>query len=127
MFFGNISILVFVKFLWAGLVLGVISIGMKIIAKIFRKNIIVVNLFMFLFVMLASCVYILMCVRFNNFSLSWVGLLGLISGIVIIKISVDFFFDYFIRFIYNEFILKRGKNGNGKRKIQANKKVWKLC
>ena len=48
-----------------------------------------------------GAIFLLMSFMFNNYSLSWVGLGGLLSGIFVIKISVDFFFYYFIRFIYN--------------------------
>ena len=123
MFFNNASVLLFVKFLWVGLILGLVSVVLKLIAKIFRKNIIIVNLFMFIFLIACAGCYLLLCVQFNNFSLSWVGLLGIVTGVVIIKISIDFFFDYFIRFIYNEFISRRRDRENGKRKIQASKKV----
>ncbi len=123
MIFGNASILLFVKFLWAGFVLGLASIVLKTIAKLFRKNIFLVNVFMFLFVSAFAGVYFFMCIHLNNYSLSWVGFFGLVLGIAIIKISIDFFFDYFIRFIYNEFISKRKGKINGKGKIQANKKI----
>ena len=127
MFFGNFKVLLFIKFLWAGLILGLISIILKTFVKIFRKNVVLINLFEFLFVLCTTAVYVFMCVQFNNYSLSWVGLIGLVLGVVIIKISIDFFFDYFIRFIYNEFILRRVNKENGKRKIQANKEIWKHC
>ena len=123
MFFGNFKVLLFIKFLWAGLILGLISIILKTFVKIFRKNVVLINLFEFLFVLCTTAVYVFMCVQFNNYSLSWVGLIGLVLGVVIIKISIDFFFDYFIRFIYNEFILRRVNKENGKRKIQANKEI----
>ena len=123
MFFGNASVLLFVKFLWLGLFCGLVATGLKTIAKIFRKNIFLVNFFMFVFVLSFFALYLLMCVQMNNYSLSWVGLLGMVLGVVIIKISVDFFFDYFVRFIYNEFILRRMDGKNGKRKVQADKKI----
>ena len=78
---------------------------------------------MFIFVLSFFALYLLMCVQMNSYSLSWVGLLGMVLGVVIIKISVDFFFDYFVRFIYNEFILRRMDGKNGKRKVQADKKI----
>ena len=127
MFFGNARVLLFVKFLWAGFVLGLASIVLKMIAKVFRKNIFLVNVFMFLFVSAFAGVYLFMCINLNNYSLSWVGLLGMVLGVAIIKISIDFFFDYFIRFIYNEFISRKREKVNGKGKIQAGKKIWELC
>ena len=123
MFFRNGIITLFIKFLWVGLVFGVIAVVLKTMAKICKKNVVVVNALTFLFWISLSFVYLWMCVTFNNYAFSGIGAFGIILGVIIIKISIDFFFDYFIRFIYNEFILQRGKNGNGKRKIQASKKV----
>ena len=120
MFFRNESLLLFVKFLWIGLLLGVISVVLKTISKICKKNVFVVNILTFLFWLVFGAIYLLMSFMFNNYTLSWVGLGGMLTGIVVIKISIDFFFDYFIRFIYNEFILRRGKK-NGK--LQTDKKI----
>lgn len=121
MFFKSAMILLFVKFLWAGLVLGVLSVVLKTIAKILRKNVIIVNLFMFVFWLLFGGLYIFLCFELNNFSFSEVGLFAMLLGVLIIRISVEFFFDYFIRFIYNEFSLLKRKRKNGK--LQADKKV----
>ena len=62
-----------------------------------------------------------MCVVLYNYSFCGFGLFGMLLGLIIIKISVDFFFDYLIRFIYNEFRNIRRKNKNGK--LQTNEKV----
>lgn len=121
MFFQNVNVLLFVKFLWAGLILGLVSVVLKIIAKILRKNVYVVNGLTFIFWMGFGTIYYYMCLLFNNQAVSMLGLFGMLLGILIIKISIDFFFDYFIRFIYNEFRLRKGKRGNGK--IQTSKKV----
>lgn len=125
MFFKNAVILIFVKFLWLGLILGVVRIVFKFISKIFRKNVFVVNILSFIFWLALGVVYFLMCFKLNNYSFSGVGLFGVVLGLLIIKISVEFFFDYFIRFIYNEFRNIRRKYKNGE--LQANKKIWKFC
>lgn len=121
MFFKQAQLGLFIKFLWAGLLFGVFAIGLKTIAKIFRKNVFIVNLFTFVFWILFGWVYFCLCVNFNNLSFSGVGLFGMLLGVMVIKISIDFFFDYFLRFIYNEFrnLKRRKENGT----IQANKKV----
>lgn len=121
MFFNNEAVLLFVKFLWAGLILGLVSVILKLISKVCKKNVVIVNLLSFLFWISFGVVYILTSFIFNNYSLSWVGLFGMILGIVVVKISIDFFFDYFVRFIYNEFILHKRKKENGK--LQTDKKV----
>lgn len=121
MFFKGVDISLFSKFLMFGLILGVISIVLKTIAKIFRKNVYVVNALMFLFCTTFGVVYSFLCYKINSFEISYVGLIAMILGVAIIRISIEFFFDYFIRFIYNEFSLLKRKRKNGK--LQANKKV----
>ena len=123
-FFRNIEIELFSKFLWVGLIFGVVSIIFKTCAKIFRKNVYVVNILSFLFWIAFGGVYSILCFYLNWFSFSLVGLLAMILGVLIIRISVDFFFDYFIRFIYNEFSSLKRKRKNGK--LQADKKIWKF-
>ena len=125
MFFKNAVILMFVKFLWLGLIFGVVRIVFKFISKIFRKNVIVVNILSFIFWLALGVVYFLMCFKLNNYSFSGIGLFGVVLGLLIIKISVEFFFDYFLRFIYNEFRNIRRKYKNGE--LQASKKIWKFC
>lgn len=125
MFFKNAVILMFVKFLWLGLIFGVVRIVFKFISKIFRKNVFVVNILSFIFWLALGVVYFLMCFKLNNYSFSGIGLFGVVLGLLIIKISVEFFFDYFIQFIYNEFRNIRRKYKNGE--LQASKKIWKFC
>ena len=123
MFFRSEEILLFIKFLWMGLIFGLVAVVLKTISKICKKNIVIVNILSFLFWLSFGSVFLFMSFILNNYSLSWIGLGGMIVGVFVIKISIDFFFDYFIRFIYNEFILRRVNKENGKRKIQANKEI----
>jgi hypothetical protein len=120
MFFRSEEILLFIKFLWIGLLFGLVAVVLKTISKICKKNIVIVNILSFLFWLSFGSVFLFMSFILNNYSLSWIGLGGMIVGVFVIKISIDFFFDYFIRFIYNEFILRRGKR-NGK--LQTDKKI----
>ncbi len=124
MFFKGMQIELFVKFLWVGLCFGLASIALKTIAKIFKRNVFVVNALMFIFVISFGVAFSYMSFAKCSFSFSGIGLFAMIFGVAIIKISIDFFFDYFIRFIYNEFSLLKRKRKNGK--LQANKKVWKF-
>lgn len=121
MFFKGAELVLFVKFLWVGLILGIFAVILKTIAKIFRKNVYFVNFFMFVFVVIFGGVFSLLCFKLNSCSFSGVGLFAMILGVLIIRISVEFFFDYFIRFIYNEFSSLKRKHKNGK--LQTNKKV----
>ena len=121
MFFKGFEIALFSKFLWIGLIFGIFAIILKTISKIFRKNVYIVNFLVFSFVLLFGCIYSWLCFEFNNFSFSGIGLFAMLLGVLIIRISIEFFFDYFIRFIYNEFSLLKRKRKNGK--LQTNKKV----
>lgn len=107
MFLKNETMLLFVKFLWAGLILGVVAIILKNICKIFKKNVVLVNVLEFVFWLSFGIIYELLCKNYTNFAFFGAGLVGMILGIIIIKISIDFFFDYFVRFIYNEITLKK--------------------
>lgn len=120
-FFKNAMISLFVKFLWVGLIFGVVKIVLNLISKVFRKNVYVVNLLSFVFWTAFGLAYVFLSIRLFNYGFSAVGFFAMLLGLVIIKISVEFFFDYFIRFIYNEFrnIRRKGENG----KLQTNKKV----
>lgn len=120
MFFKQELLSLFVKFLWVGFLFGLVAVVLKTIAKIFKKNVFVVNLFTFAFWTLFGWVYFCLCCKFASFSFCGVGLFGMIAGVIIIKISIDFFFDYFLRFIYNEFKNLKRKKKNGT--IQANEK-----
>lgn len=120
-FFRNFEILIFVKFLWVGLTLGLLAIILKTIARIFRRNVFIVNIFSFLFWIVFGGIYSFLCFKINYYSFSAIGLCSMLLGVLIIRISVEFFFDYFIRFIYNEFSLLRRKHKNGK--LQTDKKV----
>lgn len=124
MFFKNAMISLFVKFLWIGLISGVIRIIFKTISKLFHKNVFVVNLLSFVFWTAFGLVYALLSFKLYNYSFCGVGLFSMLLGLIIIKITIEFFFDYFIRFIYNEFRNIRRNDENGK--LQANKKVWNI-
>ena len=120
-FFRNADIILATKFLWAGLVMGVVAVILKTIAKVFRKNVYLVNLFSFIFWIAFGGIFSVLCFELNCYSYSGIGLVSMVLGLLIIRISVEFFFDYFIRFIYNEFSSLKRKHKNGK--LQTNKKV----
>ena len=120
-FFRNADIILATKFLWAGLVMGVVAVILKTIAKVFRKNVYLVNLFSFIFWIAFGGIFSVLCFELNCYSYSGIGLVSMVLGLLIIRISVEFFFDYFVRFIYNEFSLLKRKHKNGK--LQTNKKV----
>lgn len=121
MFLKNEVVFLFVKFLWAGLIGGTVSVVLKTIAKIFKKNVLIVNVLTFAFWLGMGIIYQFLCKKYNNFAFSGVGLAGMFAGIIIIKISIDFFFDYFLRFVYNEINNKRKSAKDGQ--LQTEKKI----
>lgn len=118
MFFREFQIGLFVKFLWLGLVFGIVAVLAKLIVKLTRKNVFITNIVCFLYWLGFGLFYFFMCCKFYEFSFCWFGLFAMLLGIAIIKISIEFFFDYFVRFIYNEITNKKRSKENGK--LQAN-------
>jgi len=121
MFFRNASAILAVKFLWVGLLFGIASIFLKFFVKLTRKNVYIVNIVCFVFWLTFGLVFSAMCFYFNDYSFSFYGLVSMLAGIIIVKISIEFFFDYFVRFIYNGVSNAKEKRRNGR--LQANKKV----
>lgn len=125
--FQNEKILeLFLKFFWVGLIFGVVSILFKFVVNLFRRNTYVLNTMTFIFWLGFGSVFNFMCIKLYNYSFCWFGLLGIVLGLVFVKISIGFFFDYFVSFIYNKVVsLKNKRRMNGK--LQTNKKIWKHC
>ena len=123
MFFKGQEFSLFALFLWLGLVFGVIAIVFKTTAKLFKRYTFVVNLLTFVFWTGFGLTFCLMCNRFYNYSFCWFGLAGMCLGLVFIKISVQFFFDRFVRFIYNKVIIMKTKRKSRSGRLQTNKKI----
>jgi hypothetical protein len=123
MFFKGQEFALFALFLWLGLVFGVIAMIFKTTAKIFKKNTYVINLLTFVFWTGFGLAFALMCNRFYNYSFCWFGFVGMCLGLVFIKISVQFFFDRLVRFIYNKVIIMKTKRKSRSGKLQTNKKI----
>ena len=123
MFFKGQEFSLFALFLWLGLVFGAIAIVFKTTAKLFKRNTYVVNLLTFVFWTGFGLTFCLMCNRFYNYSFCWFGLAGMCLGLVFIKISVQFFFDRFVRFIYNKVIIMKTKRKSRSGRLQTNKKI----
>ena len=123
MFFKGQEFSLFALFLWLGLVFGIIAIVFKATAKLFKRNTYVVNLLTFVFWTGFGLTFCLMCNRFYNYSFCWFGFAGMCLGLVFIKISVQFFFDRFVRFIYNKVIIMKTKRKSRSGRLQTNKKI----
>ena len=92
---------IFLKFLWVGLIYGLIHIFCKTVIKLFHKNLYVTNLIMFCFWLLFGGTFAYYCLMYNNFSFSFWGLACMAAGFILVKLRIDFFFTKFCKVIYN--------------------------
>ena len=106
MFFRGQTIAIFLRFLWIGLIFGIIAIFFKLVAKISKKNLLVINITSFAYWLGFGLCFNLLCMHYYNNTFCWFGLLGMLAGMFVIKISIEFFFDYFVKLFYNKVILK---------------------
>ena len=117
MFFKSYLFYIFLKFLWAGLFWGLINIGCKIVNFLCNKNVYVFNLISFLFCLGFGYHFILLCQEFYNFSFCWFGLLGMMVGLILVQISLNFLFTNMFIMLYNKFVsFKLRKVQNGKQR-----------
>ena len=122
MFFKNHLIFLFAKFLWWGLVFGLIYILCNFVKKLSKRNVYVCNFVSFCFWLGFGMIYALLCLNLYNYSFCWFGLLGMFVGVGLVRISIEFFFTKFVRVIYNKVIrIRLRKIDNGK--LQTNQKV----
>ncbi|MBQ8451818.1 MAG: hypothetical protein IJ538_03475 [Clostridia bacterium] len=110
MFAEVIDFSLLLKFFWGGLICGLGFIAFDILVKLTRRNLILFNLFSFVYVLIFGGWFAFICLKFNNYSFTWLGLFSMLVGLFLVKISIKFFFDYFEKLLYN-------KLGNRKRKV----------
>lgn len=102
MFFKNFLIFVFLKFLWVGLIFGLFKLVCNAVTVLFKKNVYVCNLVSFCFWLAFGITFSVMSFALYNFSFCWFGLLGMLFGLLLVKISVNFFFTIFVKLLYNK-------------------------
>ncbi len=115
MFFKNALMFLALKFLWVGLIFGLIWILCSFVIRLSRCNVFVFNIITFMFLLSFGFVFGQLCIYYYNYSFCWFGLLFMAFGVILVKISMLFFFTIFVKLLYNKFITKflRGKK-NGK-------------
>ena len=113
-FFNNYNILLFLKFFWWGLVLGLGLILVDVIVRLTRKNVYIYNLITFCFWIVFGGIYVTFCLNFYNYSFCWFGLLGMMLGAFIVQISLKFLFTIFVKLLYNKFAKSRRRKTDGK-------------
>ena len=122
MFFKNHLISLAAKFLWVGLILGMFYIVCEIVVKLSRRNVYVTNIVGFCFWLLFGGLFARMSIVYYNYSFCWFGLISMLTGWFLVKISINFFFTKFAKLLYN----KLANSKKGKRKyeqLQANEKA----
>ena len=107
MFFKNYLIFLFLKFLWFGLLLGFFGIICNLAIKLFRKNVYAYNLISFCFWLVFGGVFAMLSLRYYNYTFCWFGLLAIFIGYFLVKISVEFFFTFFAKLLYNKLAKSR--------------------
>ena len=122
MFQNEQIIELFFKFVWLGLVFGVLSLLFKFVVDLCKRNTYILNAMTFTFWLGFGSVFNFVCIKLYNYSFCWFGLVGMFAGLLFVRISIGFFFDYFVRLIYNKVkIVKNKRSANGK--LQTNKKI----
>ena len=115
MFFKNYLIVLFLKFLWWGICFGFFAIIPSLVIKATKRNIYVFNLMSFCFTLLFGVVFAQLSLNYFNYSFCWFGLVGMVLGCFLVKISVEFLFTKFIKLLYNKLTkLKERKTDSGK-------------
>lgn len=127
MFFKGQNIELFFRFVWLGILFGLCAVLVKLIIKMFKRNVYVINLVSFVFWLGFMIVFNLMCVYHYSYTFCWFGLLGMVAGMILVKTSIEFFFDRLVSFIYNKVILLKTKRKQTNGKLQSIKKVWEHC
>ena len=110
MFFKNHLITVAAKFLWAGLILGLFYVFCKMVVRLSKRNVYVSNIVGFCFWVLFGFTFARMSFVFNNYRVCWFGLISMVVGLILVKISIDFFFTRFAKLLYNKSRIIRQKD-----------------
>ena len=111
MFFKNALFYVFLKFLYVGLILGLVWLIFSAVIKISRKNLYVYNLLTFVYVLAFGFIFAVLCQKYYDYSFCWFGLFGQILGFLLVKFSIEFFWTIILKLLYNVFIKRKNENG----------------
>lgn len=121
MFFKNHLLYLALKFLWLGLVFGLVYVIVKLVYRLSKNNVYVRNFVSFCFWIAFGMSFSMLCVWAYDARFCWFGLLFMCFGMVLVKISIDFFFTKFVGLLYNKLrkLTKGGENGQ----LQTKEKV----
>lgn len=121
MFFKGATIFIASRFLWWGIVFGASYFVCKVLFRLFKRNVYACNAVSFVYYLLFGFVFSRLCLSLNYYSFCFYGLLSMLAGYVLARISVDFVLTFFAKLLYSKIrnFSKRKKNG----KLQASEKV----
>lgn len=103
MFFKNYLIYIFLKFLWVGLIFGLIRLVFNFVNKLTKNNVYVFNLLSFVFCIMFGSSFIYLCFLYYNYAFCWFGLLGMFLGLFLVKVSLDFLLTSLLTILYYKF------------------------
>lgn len=103
MFFKNYLIYIFLKFLWIGLIFGLIRLVFNLINKLCKDNVYVYNLTSFIYWISFGGFFIALCFLYYNYSFCWFGLLAMLLGLFLVKVSLDFLLTNLLVILYYKF------------------------
>ena len=116
MFFKSYLIFIFVKFLWIGLIFGVLRIFKKILCHFCKNNLYISNSLSFLFWIGLGDQFIKLCAEYYDYAFCWFGLIAVFLGLFLVEISLNFFFTKLIFLLYNKLVDYGLRKKNGKHK-----------
>lgn len=101
MFNSELSGYIFLKFFVLGIFLGLAYEACKIVQRLTKRNIWIVNTFEFVFCGAASIIFCLKNLTLLNGTIHWWTLLATFIGLALEQISIGFFFTKFYNLLYN--------------------------
>ena len=122
MFFKNELVFLALRFLWLGLVFGVIYIVFSLIVKASKKNLYITNIVGFCFWLAFGLVFSWVSIVMYNYTFCWFGLLFMLIGFWFVKKTQQIFFTKFVLLLYNSVTKIKLKRGVQSGALQTNQK-----
>lgn len=122
MFFKNSFIFVGLKFLWIGLLMGLVYLVFNLLTKVSKRNLYFSNIVGFCFWLAFGMLFSWCSILNYNYSFCWFGLLFMLSGFFFVKKTQQIFFTKFILLLYNSVTKRKLPKGIKNGEIQTNKK-----
>ena len=102
MFFKDVFVFIFFKYLWVGIILGFIKIFLDIIDRFTRNNVYIYNIIYFIFWLAFSLCFIYLCNIYYDSSFCLLGLIGMFLGLILVKYSLNFLLTSLFIMVYHK-------------------------